>query len=127
MTIDVDGGFQKGVDSVNSHLILGSVLADDGLDRIYPGNYSNGYKEATSLKVTEGSLDLVSAKTYASVSKLTSNNNKLQFKAADIDNGNTSVVCGYNSTNGTNTVIRDINDSNVMVPRVVIHIFDGYL
>ena len=123
---------QKATAFVNAHLILGAVYPDDGLERIYPGNYPSGkYKESTSLKITEGSLDLVMAKTYAIISKRLiaeqAENNHLCFTAADIDNGNSIVVIGYNSEAGTNSVVRDINDSNVMGPRAVIHKFDGYL
>ena len=45
----------------------------------------------------------------------------------DIENGKNSTVIGYNSEEGTNSVIRGIEFSNVMGPKAVIHRFDGFI
>ena len=120
-----NGELLKAVAFLNSHLIVGSVYVDDGMKRIYPGNYEY-FSMSTSNKITEAKLDLVFAKTYASVKK-TGNENLLTFKASDIESGKNSVVIGYNSIQGTNTVIRNFDDSNIIGPRSVIHKLDGFL
>ena len=111
---------------LNSHFLNGGVYPDDGMNNIYPGNYRY-YSTSTSNKITEAKLDLVFAKTYVKVQKNGIDNNKLQFKAMDIENGANSTVIGYDSQEGSNCVIRGLEFSNVMGPKAVIHKFDGFI
>ena len=122
---NLNGELIKAVAFINAHLIIGEVYPDDGLDRIFPGNYAS-YKTTTSHKITEAKLDLVLAKSYVNISK-GADRNQLTFRAADIEAGSNVLVYGRGSTQGTQQVIRGLNNSNVMGPRAVLHSFDGFV
>jgi uncharacterized surface protein with fasciclin (FAS1) repeats len=122
---NLNGELIKAVAFINAHLIIGEVYPDDGLDRIFPGNYAS-YKTTTSHKITEAKLDLVLAKSYVNISK-GADRNQLTFKAADIEAGSNVLVYGRGSTQGTQQVIRGLNNSNVMGPRAVLHSLDGFV
>lgn len=112
------------------HFLQGAIYADDGEARVYLGekNYKN-YFNSTAIRLTEPSLGLMSAKTSVAVNKKGSEN-KLEFMPRNIQAGesNNDVVIGYCSEKGTNTVIRDLEKSNVMTARLsVIHQLDGFL
>ncbi|MFA6588941.1 MAG: hypothetical protein WCS66_01200 [Bacteroidales bacterium] len=122
---NLNGELIKAVAFINAHLIVGEVYPDDGLDRIFPGNYA-AYKATTSHKITEAKVDLVLAKSYVDIAK-DADQNKLIFRAADIESGNSVLVYGRGSVLGTQQVIRGLNNSNVMGPRAVLHSLDGFI
>ncbi|MCD8165399.1 MAG: fasciclin domain-containing protein, partial [Bacteroides sp.] len=104
---------------VSIHLLGGTVVPDDGLTVIMPGNYSSLIL-STAYRVTDLDLDLISEKTDVVVRK---ENGKLIFTPRNIESGNKILVEGI----GEATVIRDIKKSNYMGPRAVIHAIDSYL
>lgn len=104
---------------LNTCFLPGMVISDDGVERIEPGNYEK-ISQPTSYKVNEPSLDMVAVKTYMEVTK---EGGILKFRPKDITEGNTMQVEGINEA----TVIRDINKSNYMGPKTVIHAIDNFL
>lgn len=99
--------------------LTGTVIADDGLTSIMPGNYPL-FNISTAYKVTEPELNLIAEKTSMEVTKP---GGVLKFKPKNIEEGNTVKIEGLNEA----TVIRGINKSNFMGPRLVIHAIDNYL
>lgn len=125
VTANKNGELMKTAEFILAHLLSGEVYPDDGLERVFPGNYES-YKTATSHKVNVGTV-LISAKTYSFVEKVKGEGNILRFRPDNILVGKDTAVYGHKSATGTQTVIRGLNVSNVMGPRSVIHQFDGYI
>ena len=133
VTANANGEMVTAGDFVLGHFLQGAVFADDGLDRVYmsDANYKK-ISNSTAIRITEGSLDLIAARTYVTVEKEGADN-RLKFMARDIEAGVISVVSGINSKaeEGSdripNAVVRDIAKSNVMARQGVIHQLDGYL
>lgn len=127
VTANANGEMITAGDFVLGHFLQGAVFADDGLDRVYMSDaHYKSITNSTAIRITEGSLDLIAARTYVKVEKM-GTDNRLVFGARDIEAGVISVVSGINSQEGTNAVIRGIDKSNVMARQGVIHQFDGYL
>lgn len=126
VTANANGEMITAGDFILGHFLQGAVFADDGLDRVYMSDaHYNTITNSTAIRITEGSLDLIAARTYVLVDKV-DGNNLLQFTARPVVNGVNEVVSGKVSS-GTNTVVRGIDKSNVMARQGVIHQFDGYL
>lgn len=104
---------------LNTCFLAGIVIADDGVSRIEPGNFEK-ISQATSYRVNEPSLDMVSVKTYMEITK---EGGVLKFRPKDITEGNKVQVEGINEA----SIIRDIKKSNYMGPRTVIHAIDNFL
>ncbi|SHF85133.1 Fasciclin domain-containing protein [Bacteroides luti] len=119
VVVTKDKEWAQAVNFVSSQILSGTVYSDDGLSRFIPGNYVTS-KCATLYKVNDSSADLVGVKTYAEATKV---NGQLVFQAKNIEEGSNILVKGI----GTSGVIRGVNNSNVMGPRAVIHLVDGYL
>lgn len=127
VTANANGEMVTAGDFVLGHFLQGAVFADDGLDRVYMSDaHYKKISNSTAVRITEGSLDLIAARTYVMAEKMGADN-RLVFGARDIEAGVISVVSGINSQQGTNTVVRDINKSNVMARQGVIHQLDGFL
>ncbi len=110
------------------HMLEGGVYVDDGMERVYEAEaHYTSSSSTTSIRLTEGSLDLVNAKTYVKISKDKANGNRLKFTARDLEYGQSTPVIGIASQKGTNTVVRHIDDSNIPARLSVIHKFDGFL
>lgn len=109
----------KATNFINGCFLSGTVVPDDGISRIMPGNYTE-MSIGTMYKVTEPSIGLVSEKTNIRIVK---ENGKLVFYPKNIESGLTVHVEGVN----TATVIRDVKKSNFMGPRAVIHAIDNFL
>ncbi|WP_163221017.1 fasciclin domain-containing protein [Bacteroides sp. 214] len=106
-------------DFISACFLTGTVLPDDGVPAVMPGNYAN-YTISTVYKVNEPSLDLIAEKTSMEVTKP---GGILKFAPKSITEGNTVKVEGINEA----TVIRGITKSNYMGARSVIHAIDKYL
>ena len=100
---------------VNAHFLVGQVLADDGLEFIYPVNplSPNEVQLTTMLKITNDKLDLVNKNTQVKILKYKSGTSwVLRFEPQDILRGNTTLVDGTVGT-GTVSYINGVNRGKV--------------
>ncbi|KAA6342168.1 hypothetical protein EZS27_010066 [termite gut metagenome] len=113
----------KATNFINSCFLSGTVVSDDGVARIMPGNYEK-INLGTVYKVNEAALDLIAEKTTIEVSK--KSNGNLVFTPKNIELGLTVQVEGITGGNSSVNVVRGIDKSNYMGPRAVIHQIDNY-
>lgn len=109
----------KASNFISACFLLGTVVPDDGVMRIMPGNYSR-LNMSTVYKVNEPSIGLISEKTTIEVIK---ENGRLKFVPKNIASGLKVQIQGVNEA----TILRDVNKSNCMGPRAVIHAIDNFL
>jgi hypothetical protein len=65
VTANANGEMVTAGDFVLGHFLQGAVFADDGLDRVYMSDaHYKKISNSTAVRITEGSLDLIAARTY---------------------------------------------------------------
>lgn len=126
---------------VNAHFLVGQVLADDGLEFIYPVNplSPNEVQLTTMLKITNDKLDLVNKNTQVKILKYKSGTSwVLRFEPQDVLRGNTILIDGTIGTgvvsyiNGVNrgkvnTTTTDNFRSNRIACKAVLHEITNFI
>ncbi len=129
----------KGIQFVNSHILVGQVFADDGYPFIYPVNDMSPLEAVvqTLHKVTEEKYDLTSKATQIRVFK--GKNNVLSFEPLDITRGNEILIDGRVGTSTSLTAISGVNRgvsykgatdnfrSNRIASRAVLHEVSNFI